>query len=160
MKNNLIFLVSILALFLLLGACTEPDPIITDYRLKDVGIYNFTVYRQLYQMANDNTTTYDTMYHTGVINLYNLDDESNNFFPSNTPTLNIDSALTIYFLPETHITTKVDNVGNLILKISPASSNQSGNIDDNGNINLTVDFWPSRAFHDTYTIVGEKVNQY
>lgn len=154
MKKLLKFATFFLSLTLLLSACTDPET--PDYREKYMGCYNFTIYRQTYRMI-DNETTFDTLYHSGVFNLYQPQDEVNNFFPSTTTSLNVDSAMTLYFLPETHITTQIDGSGNFITKRNPTASHQIGSIDNNGNINFVVDFWPSLSFHDTYTVTGYKV---
>ena len=138
------------------SACTDPEDQNLDYRSKYIGIYDFTVYHQLYQLYNNGITTYDTMYYRGVVNFYNSSDDNNDFFPSITPIEKVDSALTIYFLFNTYITTEIDKNGVFKMRTNPTASHQTGNYNDNETINLTVDFWPSLAHHDTYTVVGVK----
>lgn len=156
MKNLLKIIVFFAVCLVVFSACTDPEEQNLNYRSKYIGIYDFTVYRQLYQLYNNGTTTYDTMYYRGVVNFYNSSDDYNDFFPSITPIERADSALTIYFLTDTHITTEIDGNGVFKMKTDPTASHQTGNYNDNGTINITVDFWPSLAHHDTYTIVGVK----
>ena len=152
MKNLSKIIVFFAACLILFSACTNEE----DYKLKYVGIYDFTIYRQTYRMFDNNSITYDTMYHTGVINLYKLEDETNNFFQSNADACNINSALTIHFLPDTHITTEVATNGVFNSKINSYVGSQTGKFNEDGTIKFVVDFWPSHAFHDTYTVVGVK----
>lgn len=156
MKNLSKITVFFTACLIIFSACTDPEDQNLDYRSKYIGIYDFIVYHQMYQLYNNGITTYDTMYYRGVVNFYNSSDDNNDFFPSVTPIEKVDSSLTIYFLPDIHITTEIDGNGVFKMKTNPTASHQTGNYNNNGTIKITVDFWPSHAFHDIYTVVGVK----
>jgi hypothetical protein len=156
MKNLSKITVFFAACLIIFSACTDPEDQNVDYRLKYVGIYDFTIYRQTYVMFDNNSITYDTMYHTGVINLYKLEDENNNFFVLESDSCSLNSSITIHFLPDTHITTEVATNGVFNSKINSYVGSQTGTFNEDGTIKFVVDFWPSHAFHDTFTVFGVK----
>lgn len=156
MNNILKIIISLLVIVLLYISC-EPIEEQIDYKKKYIGVYDFTVFRKTESFYPTHSTDTITMYHQGEITFYETADEIDNFFPSNTPVLNRDSAITLYFLPNIHITTSIFQTGLFISKYYPTASSQNGNFSANGdNVTFVVDFYPSRMFHDTYTVVGKR----